>query len=184
MVNLVSIIQTLSVFKSILNIENAKTIPSGLHYRNPSKEVVEQHDFSACIRFRFKRLGITSADARILTIPNPKIIDNSRLFLKTYVRYGATWFDFGNYEKVNGFSSFVIGDVYKDDFQIWSIDRWHHVCLAFDKNNFKVIFVKVRKTKFLVMNDREKIHVVHFLKNAGFIQYNFEFSRQKLTIEH
>ena len=154
-VNLVSMTQTLSVFKSVLNMEKAKKVPSGLHYSNPSNKVLETHDFSACIRFNYKRLGITSADARIITIPNPKIVDLSRLFLKTYARYDATWFDFGNYEKVNGFSSFVIKNVYRDDFQIWSIDRWHHMCLAFDKKTFKVILVKVRKTRFTIMNDRE-----------------------------
>ena len=71
MVNLVSMTQTLSVFKSVLNMEKAKKVPSGLHYSNPRNKVLETHDFSACIRFNYKRLGITSADARIITIPYP-----------------------------------------------------------------------------------------------------------------
>ena len=112
--NGLSIIESLKVYKSNLTIHEAKSIPSGLHFLNQAGNVFENpKDFSACIRFNYKVLGITSADTRLITIKNPKIPDNSRLFLKLYARYPSTWFDLGNYQTLNGFSSYVIKDIEK-----------------------------------------------------------------------
>ena len=50
--------------------------------------------------------------------------------------YRQTFFFFGT-------MNWIIKDVKLDTFLVWSTNRWHSICVAFDRANSHITFVKV-----------------------------------------
>ena len=58
------------------------------------------------------------------------------LFIWSYMGYKETFIGFGGHNSV-----VKDGD---DNFLLWGPNRWHHICLAYDRPTAHLLFVKVR----------------------------------------
>ena len=52
-----------------------------------------------------------------------------------FMGYAETFLEFG-------FRNWVIKDLATDNFYIWSTNRWHQICLSFDRQSHHLMFVK------------------------------------------
>ena len=73
------------------------------------------------------------------TLDSDIIYECSLRFMRLYARYPYTHFHFGNTE-----SSWIIRDILTDSYQIWKINKWHHICFSYSESNSHISLVKVR----------------------------------------
>ena len=125
----------LNVYQSTLNLLESQKSLSGLYFQNTDTTTLQFNSLSVCIRFNFKKLG-KGNDARIFAFDWP---ESPKDFVYMYARYPATWMTFGLYPTAYG--AYIIGE--GDNYNIWATQRWHHICLSFDKKSSKISLVKV-----------------------------------------
>ena len=135
-INFISIILTvrysfsLKVYRSLLPIESTEGI-AGLHYLNENSNLVAS-SLTFCLRFNYKKLGPTIWHMRK---PEEK---NSLMYLGAW--YPNTWFNFGR-------KWWILKDPIRDSFLVWYANKWHHLCVAYDRVNDTLTMVKVNKYK-------------------------------------
>ena len=59
------------------------------------------------------------------------------VFMEAQAIYKRSFFFFGN-------MNWIVKDLQKNSFFIWSTNRWHSVCVSFDKKTSQITFVKVK----------------------------------------
>lgn len=135
---LLKLTEALVVYKSTLSI-NQIGIPSGLHYIPNNGQIMSQsNSFTVCCRFNYQRL---LNRPRILDIVNPN--HPSQSFLEINAGYPYSWWRLGNYEKGNeSFSNWIVKDPVTNGFSVWTANLWHHLCVAYSKDESKVMLVK------------------------------------------
>ena len=118
--------QALVTYQSIIPL-NATTPFSGLKLDKES--IKNDTNFSdgitICIRFNYRQLNI-----------NLIIFFNQYSGTKTRAGYQRTFLDFGG-------MNWMIKDLKRDSFHIWSTNRWHSLCVSFDKATSHIAYVKV-----------------------------------------
>ena len=57
--------------------------------------------------------------------------------------YPSTWFHFGNQNRENARSNWIMKDLFRNSFLQWYVDKWHHLCISYDKKNNHIAVVKV-----------------------------------------
>ena len=57
---------------------------------------------------------------------------------QAWAGYKQTFFHFGH-------MNWIVRDVESNIFLLWSTNRWHSICVAFDRTNSHITYVKVRK---------------------------------------
>ena len=127
-------------YKSTLSLLEANHKISGLHLlkNDELSNTNYSNSFSTCIRFNYNRLGIGN-EARIFDYAWPA--GSARPFLYMYARYPQSWMSFGHYENPTAFTGLILSE--NQIYNIWATQRWHHLCLAFDKANWGIRIVKV-----------------------------------------
>ena len=123
------------------NVDLSNSIVSGLHYK---KSIEEKNSFSnsltVCIRLRIRGLVKGYDSTKLLIIQNTKYN-----FFHLYAEYPETWFVFGNSNLGKGFkSSWILKDPLRNSYLIWRLNRWHHICFSYSKQDSRVGFVMVR----------------------------------------
>ena len=117
--------QAIIVYKSLESIESDEPF-SGLRLipTSVSKSSNFTHGLSFCARFNYRRLGW-----------------NSYTFF-TLVPYKFIWLPMGNTETFFFFGkmNWILKD--SDSFRIWSTNKWHHICVSFDRISFNLKVVK------------------------------------------
>ena len=61
--------------------------------------------------------------------------------------YPATWFGFGNNYISDASASWILKNPFTKEFNIFYMNKWHHLCLAYEKNTNKISMIKVRQEK-------------------------------------
>ena len=127
--------QALVAYKSLEPI-NATEPLAGLKLQKDSIE--KSSNFSKgitiCCRFNFKILSrskvfwIKSGSSEGPTITSEAGYAESFLFF-----WNMNW---------------IMKEAESQKFQIWNTNRWHHICLSFNKNTSHITFVKVRFIKY------------------------------------
>ena len=82
-----------------------------------------------CIRFNYRQL-----EGRDKT--NSNFIFSHGHFVQAHARYQQTFFFFGS-------MNWLVKDVKKDSFLLWSTTRWHSLCISFDRATSHITFIKV-----------------------------------------
>ena len=123
--------QALVTYQSTLLL-NATKPDAGLKLIKGSikKDTNFEKGITICLRFNFLALGsfIFSHDTGPAT--------DRQLMIGTISGYWQTLFIFGT-------TILNVKDVESDTFLLWSTNRWHSICLAFDRTNSHITFVKV-----------------------------------------
>ena len=95
--------------------------------------------------FEIVRLS-SGNDARIMSISNefePGLGVISHDFLDLFARYPATWLNFGNIEKGDGyFTAYIIRDPVLDTYMVYQANKWHHICFAYSSQESRISYVK------------------------------------------
>ena len=132
-------IKGIEVYRSTLEFLDEKL--SGLYFLNNQNQANFSQSFGLCLRFNYKKLGKSSdyEKPRIIYIPNTCC---KRNFMALTAEYPGTWFSLGNYGKPNAYSTWVLFEP-PDNFDIWSANKWHHLCITFEKSTSSVKLVKV-----------------------------------------
>ena len=104
-------------------------------------------DFSICMRFHYKLLGKGyESPGRIFTMTKWRSggnnVNGDYAFMEA--QHPTTFFGFGN-EK-----TLLARDPDRTDFEIWTSNRWAHFCLAYEKKNGLLQFVK--DGKLMIVN--------------------------------
>ena len=130
----------IKVYRSTVDFLDEKL--SGLHFLNNQNPAKFSQSFGLCLRFNFKKLGKSSDITKptIIYIPNPH---SKKSFVRLRAEYEGTWFHLGNYERQNAFSNWVLFEPPDNFYLIWSANKWHHLCFAFEKSTSFVTLVKV-----------------------------------------
>jgi hypothetical protein len=125
--------QALVAYKSLEPI-NATEPLAGLKLQKDSIE--ESSNFSQgitiCCRFNFK----------ILSRSKVFWIKSGDLTIASEAGYTESFLFFWN-------MNWIMKEFESQKFRIWNTNRWHHICLSFNKNTSHVTFVKVRIFKYI-----------------------------------
>ena len=114
--------QSIVVFSSLR--ENGTTVESGLKLLPESVSASNfTQGITICGRFNLARVGHSSW---IIAI-------GSQMWL--FMGYQETFLEFG-------FRNWVIKEIANDNFYLWSTNRWHQICLSFDRTQNHIMFVK------------------------------------------
>ena len=130
----------LKIYHSTLPISSNSGV-SGLKYKNEqNKDFDFDEGLTVCARFNYKKLG---GKAWLFDFDKQEGIGKSFLWFR--IMYPATWFGFGNYGGGKRYSSWALKDPRNNNYNIWYANRWHHVCIAFDKRRSHIAVIKVSK---------------------------------------
>ena len=137
---LINSITALKAYRSIevVNDTLVKTRQHGLHYLKQNQTATFTNSVTFCLRFNYKRFGIWN-EAVIWKIKEPGLLILS-------ARYPATWLHFGNNHRPNAHSNWVLQDPNTNDFNMWRMNTWHSLCIAYNKKTSHIAVVKVSST--------------------------------------
>ena len=129
--------QALVTYKSTLPL-NATAPNAGLKLIKESikKDTNFEKGITICIRFNFLSLVWSPLFTHDVGLaPDWDTLYAQSMF---YVRVGykKTFF-------VIGTMSWIVKDAKSGTFLLWSTNRWHSICVAFDRTNSHITFVKV-----------------------------------------
>ena len=127
---------SLKIYRSNLSI--GKSGLSGLKYIHSNQNVMSTNSLTVCGRFNYKRLGTKSV---IFDLDN----NLATSYLSLSMGYPYSFINFGNYDENHiATTSNLLTNPKTDEFIIWYINKWHHICFSYSKSNSFVSFVKVR----------------------------------------
>ena len=122
------------------NVDINKKIVSGLHFKNNIEEnIISGNSLTVCIRLKISKLAQDNS-ARLILIQNTK-----SEFFHLRAKYPETWFTFGNTNFGRGFqASWILYDPLRNSYLLWRLNKWHHICFSYSKQDSRVGFVMVR----------------------------------------
>ena len=122
--------QTLVTYKSTLPL-NATSPFAGIRLLKESikKDTNFTNGISICVRFNYRQLG---SGTFIFAQHKP----GTDLFVQAQSGYYESFFFFG---KMN----WILKDMKTGSFLVWSTNRWHSICVTFDRNTSHITLVKV-----------------------------------------
>lgn len=128
--------QALVAYKSLEPI-NATQPFAGLKLDRNSvlKNTSFNQGLSFCARFNYRKLGW---DSYMFTSLTP------HHFARLSMGDSDTFLFFGN-------MNWIVKELQTNKFQIWSTNKWHHVCLSFDRTQFHLKFFKVKSLVYNCM---------------------------------
>ena len=131
-----------------------KRIVSGLHFKNNVKEnIISENSLTVCIRLRVSKLAQDNS-ARLILIENTK----KHEFFHLRAKYPETWFTFGNSNFGRGFkASWILYDPLRNSYLLWRLNKWHHICFSYSKQDSRVGFVMVTLSKYVLINHTHSI---------------------------
>ena len=130
---------TLKVYQSTIKIPEA--IISGIHFKNMKEYSKLSNNLSVCARLNYKRFD---GDFCTKIVDFGPFLKKSFLWLKAPNKPG-TWLGFGNYGRANAYSNWILREPQNNDYDIWTVNTWHHFCMAYSKLESKIQVVKVKK---------------------------------------
>ena len=144
---LINSITALKAYRSIrvVNDTLVKTRQHGLHYLKQNQTATFTNSVTFCLRFNYQRFGDWHK-ARIWTIKEP---GSWVYFLVLNAQYPATWLLFGNNHRSNAHSNWVLKDPITNDFNMWRMNTWHSLCIAYNKKTSHIAVVKVSSISYL-----------------------------------
>ena len=95
------------------------------------KDTNFENGITICLRFNF----MTLIGSIVFKHDRP----GSPSMFEGQANYRQTFFFFGT-------MNWIIKDVKLDTFLVWSTNRWHSICVAFDRTTSHITFVKVFKS--------------------------------------
>ncbi len=130
----------IKVYQSTASLNDTRPL-SGLHLVNdkPGVDLTKQPGFSICGRFNFKRF--TGKQTVLFRIEGQEW----SLF-RLLVGYKITFFAFGNTDAYGSSPSWAIREIDKrgqSHLRIWYPNRWHHVCLSYQREGSHLSLIKV-----------------------------------------
>ena len=153
----------LKIYKSNV-ASNEEKIINGLHYKRQENEnPILTNSLTACVRFNLKRLGPLNNPGHfwnptpLIAIPNS---NKSNWFLGIFAGYpNSRIFLDGK----TSFMNMILHDMDNlDNYLIWKLYTWHHICFSYSEPNSQIRFVKVSSkhfhlhTQYIHMNWYEK----------------------------
>ena len=137
----------LKIYKSNI-ANNGEKIINGLHYKRQENEnPILTNSLTTCIRFNLKKLGPLNNPGHIWN-PTPLIHipkNESSWFLGILAGYPNSRIF------LNGTTSFlnmILHDLDNDNYLIWKLYTWHHICFSYSETNSQIRFVKVSSAIF------------------------------------
>ena len=111
---------------------NATDPFAGLKFiRNSTKQ---DSDFTQgvtfCVRFNFNRL---SDGSTIFSVENP----GRPLAVLAFAGYQETFLFFGG-------MNWIVKDPESQTFRLWTTNKWHHMCLGYDRNSSFLTLIRVK----------------------------------------
>ena len=130
------------------NVDIDKKIVSGLHFKNVIEEnIVLANSLTVCIRLRISKLAQDNA-AKLIIIQNTKYE-----FFHLRAKYPETWLSFGNSNFGKGFrSGWILYDPLRNSYILWRLNKWHHICFSYSKQDSRVGFVMVTYSIYVLIN--------------------------------
>ena len=130
------------------NVDIDKRIVSGLHFKNNIEEnIISANSLTVCIRLRISKLAQDNS-ARLILIQNTKYE-----FFHLRAKYPETWFTFGNSNFGRGFkASWILYDPLRNSYLLWRLNKWHHICFSYSKQDSRVGFVMVTLSIYVLIN--------------------------------
>ena len=131
-------------YQSILPI-NASNPLAGLRLLKESikRDTNFTNGITICNRFNYRQLGAdkiwspkTGIGSYIYAQTNRGFHSESESVIKLNAAYDKTFFWFG---KMN----WILRDMVKDSFLAWSTNRWHGLCVSYDRKTSHITLVKV-----------------------------------------
>ena len=147
---LINSITALKAYRSIevVNDTLVKTRQHGLHYLKQNQTAAFTHSVTFCLRFNYQRFA-KGDKAAIWSIREPGSWVH---FMFISAQYPATWLYFGNNHRPNAHSNWVLQDPVTNDFNIWRMNTWHSLCIAYNKKTSHLAVVKVSSTFYLPLH--------------------------------
>ena len=96
--------------------------------------------FISVLIFKFQKLGWNT---KLWDIKEP---GSWVTFLWLSPNYPVTFLFFGNTWKNPGHSNWILKDPKKNQFHIWYLNKWHHLCLSYESETNFISMVKVSKS--------------------------------------
>ena len=133
--------QALVTYQSTLPL-NATKPDAGLKLIKESikKDTNFEKGITICLRFNF--LAFLGWESYIFTHDTGPGTDwhsfKVQSIFHAWAGYKQTFFYFGN-------MNWIVKDVESNIFLLWSTNRWHSICVAFDRTNSHITYVKVIK---------------------------------------
>ena len=133
--------QALVTYQSTLPL-NATKPDAGLKLIKESikKDTNFEKGITICLRFNFLALGkkstVFSHDTGLAT--DLQTFKAHSMFCQSADYKQNTFFYFGT-------MGWIVKDVETDTFLLWSTNRWHSICVAFDRTHSRITYVKVMK---------------------------------------
>jgi hypothetical protein len=130
------------------NVDINKRIVSGLHFKNNIEgKIISGNSLTVCIRLRMSKLAQDNS-ARLILIQNTK-----SEFFHLRAKYPETWFTFGNSNFGRGFyASWILYDPLRNSYLLWRLNKWHHICFSYSKQDSRVGFVMVTLSIYVLIN--------------------------------
>ena len=126
-------VQALVTYQSTLRINHPiNETFSGLQL---VEESIKNHTkfedgITICLRFNFRKLGAI-VFKHFSRASNPIMMEAQAIYKQTFLFFGNM--------------NWIVKDMKSNSFIIWSTNRWHSICVSFDKKTSHIVFVKVSK---------------------------------------
>ena len=129
--------QALVTYKSTLPL-NATAPNAGLKLIKESikKYTNFEKGITICIRFNFLAFVWSPIFTHDVGLATDRQTFNAQATFSAMAEYKKTFFIFGNMGS-------IVKDAKSDTFLLWSTNRWHSICVAFNRTNSHITFVKV-----------------------------------------
>ena len=134
----------LKIYKSNV-ASNEEKIINGLHYKRQENEnPILTNSLTTCVRFNLKKLGPLNNPGHfwnptpLIAIPNS---NKSNWFLGIFAGYpNSRIFLDGK----TSFMNMILHDLDNlENYLIWKLYTWHHICFSYSEPNSQIRFVKV-----------------------------------------
>ncbi len=132
----------MKMYESTSSLSDPRPI-SGLKLANVSDnvDVTGLPGFTICGRFNFKRL--MHGQTRMFQIESVEPGKSWRMMF-FLIGYERSFFSFGTKDETGSSPSWIMKEVGREDFMIWSTNRWHQICIAFQLRTNHITLIKVR----------------------------------------
>ena len=125
-----------------------ENVITGLHYkRQENDNPILTNSLTTCVRFNLKRLGPLNNPGQFWN-PTPLIVipnSESKWFLGILAGYpNSRIFLDGKTSIMN----MILHDLDNDNYLIWKLYTWHHICFSYSEANSQIRFVKVSSKFF------------------------------------